>query len=212
MILATVAVAVAVAAAGVGGAASAQGLGSPFYLKGFGGWTLPQNESFDVDFASTGDSEPSGFDYDAGYMLGLSVGYAISPNVAFELEYAYRGANADLKNLDTRGGVASNAFMANAVYRFDGMGPDAAFTPYLGAGLGAADLAFDPKKGQNLSGDYTFAYQLIAGIEYAFNPAWSLNGEVRYFGVNEQDLESSVADLKTSFNTVDALVGFTFHF
>ncbi len=70
-----------------------------------------------------------------------------SPNVAVELEYAYRNANADLKNLDVRGGVASNAFMANAIYTFDGMGPNAAFRPYLGAGLGAADLTFDPKQG-----------------------------------------------------------------
>ena len=203
----------AAAAVGLGGGpALAQGLGSPFYLKGFGGVTLPQNEDFDVDFQSTGAFQASGFHYDTGYMVAAAAGYAWTPNVAFELEYAYRSANADLDNLDVRGGVVSNAFMANAIYRFDGLGPDAAFRPYLGAGIGAADLAFDPKDGQNLDGDYTFAYQLITGVEYAFNPAWSLNGEVRYFAIDGQDLDSDAASLRTSFKTVDALLGFTFHF
>ena len=108
--------AAAAAATLAAGSASAQGLGSPFYLKGFGGFTLPQNEDFDVDIQSTGASLPSGFNYDTGYMVTAAAGYAWSPNVAVELEYAYRSANADLENLDVRGSVASNAFMANAIY------------------------------------------------------------------------------------------------
>ncbi len=134
--------AAAAAAVGLGaGAASAQGLGGGgFYLKGFGGWTLPQNENFDLTDKATGDSLRSGFDYDSGYILGLAGGYTLSPNVALELEYAYRNANADLNNADSRGDVTSNAFMANAIYTFNGVGPNGAFKPYLGAGLGAADL------------------------------------------------------------------------
>ena len=43
-----------------------------------------------------------------------------SPNVAFELEYAYRNADADLKDMGTSGTLTSNAFMANAIYSFPG--------------------------------------------------------------------------------------------
>ena len=99
-----------------------------------------QNENFDLTDKATGDSLRSGFDYNSGYILGLAGGYTLSPNVALELEYAYRNANADLNNVDSRGDVTSNAFMANAIYTFNGVGPNGAFKPYLGAGLGAADL------------------------------------------------------------------------
>ncbi|MFO1143638.1 MAG: OmpW family outer membrane protein [Amaricoccus sp.] len=206
--------AAAVAAVGLGaGAASAQGLGGGgFYLKGFGGWTLPQNENFDLTDKATGLGAPSGFDYDSGYILGLAGGYTLSPNVALELEYAYRNANADLKNFDSRGDVTSNAFMANAIYTFQGMGPNGAFKPYLGAGLGAADVNAAESNASKLSGAYNFAYQVITGVSYDLNPNVSLNGEVRYFGIADQNLENSDLKAKTPYNTFDALVGVTYHF
>jgi len=207
------AAAVAAVSLGAAGAASAQGFGGgDFYLKGFGGWTIPQNNNFDVTDKASGDSGRTGFNYDTGYTLGAAAGYAISPNVAFELEYAYRNASADLKNSDVSGDVTSNAIMANAIYTFDGMGPNGAFKPYLGAGLGAADLKYSPKGIGDLSGNYNFAYQVITGVGYALNPNWTLNGEVRYFGITDQDLENSTAKIKSSFNTFDALVGLTYHF
>jgi opacity protein-like surface antigen len=204
---------VAAVSVGAAGAASAQGFGGgDFYLKGFGGWTIPQNNNFNVTDKASGDTGRTGFDYDTGYTLGAAAGYAISPNVAFELEYAYRNASADLKNSDTSGDVTSNAIMANAIYTFEGMGPNAAFKPYLGAGLGAADLSYNPKGFGDLSGNYQFAYQVITGVGYELNPNWTLNGEVRYFGIADEDLENSSAKLKSSFNTFDALVGVTYHF
>src|SRR4051794_28546600 len=91
------AAAAVLAVAGLGaGAASAQALGG-FYLKGFGGWTIPQNQNFNLTAKDSGLRAPSGFDYDNGYTLGLAGGYTISPNLAVELEYAYRNAHADLK-------------------------------------------------------------------------------------------------------------------
>ncbi len=93
--------AAAIATASLGaGAASAQGLvGSDFYLKGFGGWTIPQNQNFNITDKASGATARSGFDYNTGYTLGAAAGYAISPNMAFELEYTYRNASADLKNV-----------------------------------------------------------------------------------------------------------------
>ena len=169
------------------------GPGRSFYLKGFGGWTIPQNNNFKHHRQGAAARRlETGFNYDTGYILGGCRGYAISPNVAFELEYAYRNANADLKNVGRSGNVESNAIMANAIYTFQGMGPNGAFKPYLGAGLGAADLNVRARPGApNFSGDFNFAYQVITGVAYDLNPNWTLNGEVRYFGIADQDLENS---------------------
>lgn len=207
-------VAVAAAAATLAGAgtASAQDL-SYFYVKGFGGWTIPQNDDFRLEEKATGNSLPSGLDYSTGYVLGAAAGYQVSPNVAVELEYAFRNADADYKNITAKGTAQSNAIMANAIYTFDGMGPNGAFKPYLGAGLGAADLNVDGRSGTpDFDGSFNFAYQVMTGVAYDLTPNWTLNGEVRYFGINGQDLETSDLKYKTSFQTFDALFGATYHF
>jgi opacity protein-like surface antigen len=202
--------AVATAALLVGaGGASAQG----FYLKGFGGWTIPQNNDFQLNDRTFDTSSGSGLDYDSGYVLGAAAGYDVNPNVALELEYAYRNSDATLKNTGGASGeVQSNAFMANAIYKFDGIGPNGAFKPYVGAGLGVADQKFDPDGFGSLDGDYNFAYQLITGVAYDLTPSWTLNGEVRYFGITDQTVENDDYGFKNSYSTFDAIVGATYHF
>jgi opacity protein-like surface antigen len=204
-------VAASVAALSIAGAASAQPATGQFYGKAFGGWTIPQNDDFDLD-AGGGATAGSGLDYDTGYVLGLAGGYQFSPNVAFELEYAYRNADANLKDMDTSGALTSNAFMANAIYSFPGIGTNGAFRPYVGAGLGLADAKYDPDDLSSFEADYNFAYQVITGVAYDINPQWTLNGEVRFFGINDQDFESDDLKFKSPFHTFDALIGATYHF
>jgi opacity protein-like surface antigen len=208
-------VAAAAAATLVAGAASAQGVTgfSGFYAKGFGGWTIPQNDDFRINDKATGGVLASGLDYNTGYILGVAGGYKITPNMAVELEYAFRNADADYKNTPFNGTTQSNAIMANAIYTFDGVGPNGAFRPYLGAGLGAADLNVQGKGGvPDFNGSYNFAYQLITGVAYDLNPNWTLNGEVRYFGIQGQTLDNSQASFKSGYSTYDALVGVSYHF
>jgi opacity protein-like surface antigen len=190
------------------GAASAQG----YYLKGFGGWTMPQNNDFTLEDRNLGVGGSSGLDYDSGYILGAAAGYEVNPHVALELEYAYRNSDATLKNTGASGTMKSNAFMANAIYKFDGIGPNGAFKPYIGGGLGAADQRYNPDGFGSLDGDYNFAYQVITGVAYDVAPNWTLNGEVRYFGITDQTLENSDFGVKNSYGTFDALVGATYHF
>lgn len=191
------------------GAASAQ----DFYLKGFGGWTIPQNNDFQLNDRITGASASSGLDYDSGYIVGAAAGYQMNPHVALELEYAYRSSDATLKNTGgSDGTVRSNAYMANAVYSFDGIGPNQAFRPYIGGGLGVADQKYNPDGFGGLNGDYNFAYQFMTGVAYDITPNWTLNGEVRYFGITDQTLENDDFGFKNSYGTIDALVGATYHF
>lgn len=204
-----------VLAIAAGGAASAQGLGGgSFYVKGFGGATIPQDDSFALkDTLGTGAAVGSGLDYDTGYVLGIAGGYDLTPNVALELEYAYRNSDADLKGISGSGGsVESNAFMANALYKFDGIGPNGAFQPYVGAGLGAADMTFDPNHASSFDGDYNFAYQVMTGVAYNLTPNWSLTGEVRYFAISDESRDNGAAKFDSGYETFDALVGATYAF
>lgn len=191
------------------GAASAQ----DFYLKGFGGWTIPNNNDFQLNDRTTGADAGSGLDYDSGYIVGAAAGYQVNPHVALEFEYAYRSSDATLKNTGgSDGTVRSSAYMANAVYTFNGIGPNGAFRPYVGAGLGVANQKYSPDNFGSLNGDYNFAYQFMTGVAYDINRNWTLNGEVRYFGINDQTLENDEFGFKNSYGTVDALVGATYHF
>lgn len=196
------------------GTASAQGLGaSSFYLKGFGGWTFPDDDTFQFNERGTGLSASSGLNYDTGYTLGVAGGFDLTPNVAVELEYAYRNADATLKGTGDKGETESNAWMVNVLYNFTGFGTDGAWRPYVGGGLGVADLNVEKLDlAGDFDSDYEFAYQLIGGIAYDVNPNWSLAGEVRYFGINDQDLSNNDFSFKTPFNTIDLLFGATYHF
>ena len=104
--------------------------------------------------------------------------------------------------------------MVNALYKFTPLGAGGQWQPYVGGGLGAADLnveSFD-LVGGDLDSDYNFAYQVIGGVGYAVNPQLSLIGELRFFGINDQDFESNDLSFKSTYHTIDLLVGVTYSF
>ena len=205
--------AVAAALALIGGAASAQELNGGFYLKGFGGATWPSEQDFQVN-GQGGASANSGLNYDTGYLLGIAGGYNVTPNMAVELEYAYRNADADVKN---SGGVTakteSNAWMVNGIYKFSPVGATQQLIPYVGGGLGMADINVeDLGVTADLDSDYQLAYQLIGGIGYAISPNLTLNTEARFFGINNQTIENDDGNFKMKYHTIDLLVGATYAF
>ena len=194
--------------------AAAQGFGGGnFYVKGFGGLTVPQDDDFSLNERGGTGTIDTGLDFDNGYTLGIAGGYLMTPNVAVELEYAYRNADATFKDLSTSGRTTeSNAWMVNALYNFTPRGP---WQPYAGGGLGVADLnveAIPGVDGGDFDSDYNFAYQLIGGVGYQLPSGWLLNGEVRYFGINDQDLENDDLQFKSSYRTFDLLFGATYRF
>lgn len=190
--------------------AMAQGFGAGnWYAKGFGGATWPSGEKSDVSqrgtFLGTAD-----LDYDTGYTLGVAVGYDFRPNIAMELEYAYR--EADLTG-DYGGDTRSNSFMLNAVYKFNDMGAMGQFTPYIGGGLGGAGLDIKVDDFGTFSQDTLFAYQVFGGVEYAMTPEWSLLGEVRWFGTDSGHPQGpDDTEVDTSFETFDLLIGASYKF
>lgn len=193
-----------------GGAASAQAPGQ-LYLKAFGGATFPQSDDFTLHSTLTGASAQSGLDFDTGYVAGFAGGYKITPNVAVELEYAYRSADVSVNKVSDGGKSSATAVMVNGIYKFDPMGATGAFRPYAGLGLGAAKQQV-ADVGNTLTGDATFAYQLIGGVSYDLSPEFSLLGELRFFGINDQTLENDAFSFKSPYHTLDLLVGGTYSF
>lgn len=203
----------AMLAASSAGLAQAQGLGtSNAYLKVFGGATLPKDDNFTLDITSGADAS-SGLDYDSGYMFGIAGGYLVTPDVALEIEYSFRASDA---TLDYAGGIdgqmKASTYMANAIYTFTPVDEAGAVRPYVGVGLGASDLTYEPERSGRLGGDLSFAWQAIAGVGYRMNESWTLSGELRYLGVSEEDVSADFASFEANYQTFDALVGASYRF
>jgi opacity protein-like surface antigen len=216
----------ALALASTAGATHAQGLSfgtGKWYVKGFGGATWPSGDDGDISGVGAGLSARGDADYDTGYTLGAAIGAYFTPNFAMELEYAYRNADADtdvtvtdsagnIVSDDTIGGDAhSNAVMLNALYYFNGMGPNGAWIPYVGGGLGWANAEIDIDG--TFERENALAYQLIGGVGFAVTPSWTLLGEVRWFATDSGDWGGpDGTSWDASFETFDLLVGATYSF
>jgi opacity protein-like surface antigen len=221
---------VCLVAVSIGGAAGAQGFDpSRAYLKGFGGAEFAQE--FDgSELADTGhglEQVSYRFDYDTGGMLGMAIGYLASPWMAVELEYAYRRSNATVTGLTTEIGdepvadefafderVTVQSGMVNALYRFQGVGPQRRVAPYLGAGVGVASLDV---RGTGRA-DPAFAWQAIGGAAYEINDDWSLIGEVRWFSAEGGTFLKAVGGaplvepVESGFDAFDVIVGAIYRF
>ncbi len=203
------AVATAALLAGAG-AASAQGVGGSFYLKGFGGFTWPSGEKNELQFSGQNTGQSVDLDYDTGYVLGAAIGYNFTPNIGLEVEYAFR--QADLKG-QVSGDTRSNALMFNAIYKLNGMGADGAFQPYFGAGIGGANIDVQADSDGSYDNGGLFAWQLIGGVGYRVTPDWTLMGEARWYNANSGDLEGpNGLSIDAGFASFDFLVGAAYSF
>ncbi len=207
------------ALAGSAGMASAQAFSlGEVYVKGFGGATWPSN--LDVTLEEDGEqiARPS-FDYDTGYALGAAVGAAFTPNISMEIEYAYRNADLTVTDRDdddesvtANGDTSANAFMLNALYTFDGLGATGAVQPYLGAGIGGADVEVSAG-GQDYDADTLLAYQFFGGVDYQLNPNVSLFAEGRWFQTESDRFDGPGGDnFDSEFEAFDVLFGVRYVF
>ncbi len=130
---------------------------------------------------------------DSGFTPGMAVGFNYGNGWAAEFAWEYRSNDSETTLADGSlfpdGNYASNVFFLNGYYHFDAIGQ---WRPYLGAGLMFSqeidiDLEVD---GVELSytGDGDTGFQVMAGITYAINDAWSINGELRYGSFSSVDL------------------------
>ena len=170
--------AVAVIALAVPAAARAE---EGFYLGGGLGLSSAVNSTYEDAVNSNKIKLDDGF---AGLISG---GYQFASNWRAEAEFASRRNAVD--NITGTGAAAPvtgasavYSLMGNAIY---GIPTGTKFTPYIGAGIGAARVKAD-NVGTTLASnvndsDTVFAYQGIAGLEYDVTQNWKAGVDYRYF-------------------------------
>lgn len=151
-----------------------------WYFGGEGGWTH-------LDDATDGAPLSATEKFDDGFNIGVRGGYEWGP-WRFEEEFNFRqNGITSIGSVATTGNRNTYAVMTNAIYDF-GLGW--AFTPHIGAGIGAVGVR-DGWGVRGLGGtfardtEWEFGYQAIAGIRYNINPSLAFDVDYRYLGTTD---------------------------
>lgn len=204
------------AAVGVFGVNATAAVGPYFSIQGGATWV--QDADFDYDlpspFSISGESE-----FDTGFNIGLAGGYDYGL-ARLEAEVAYRENDFDKLKANISGfgspldgtfegsvdgEINSLSFMVNGFLDFEN---ETSVTPYLGAGLGVANVEV---KGDDFDDDddTVFAYQFAAGLAFAVSPYLSLDLGYRYFATEDPEFDDDVvgASYDNEYQTHNASLG-----
>lgn len=158
-----------------------------FYLKSFIGITTQEIDDFTNATIRAGNFTIVDHDFDSSPFIGFGIGLVHSDRFRFDLTGEYRG-KSDFTGLDTYvdpgcgPGVCTNEhtgiksewlFLANAYWD---IGTFRSITPYIGAGIGTAEVTLDGFRDVNLvtnslywardNSEWNFAWALHAGFSY----------------------------------------------
>ena len=132
--------------------------------------------------AGGGEHDKSGFrlELDPGLFVNGFVGKDLGI-VRVEGEVAYRQNDMDkFGGIPVTGDMTSVAYMANIYYDFE---DDFGITPYVGLGLGAANVIFDSAVSDS---DTTLAFQLMAGVSFPISGSVSIIADLHIFGATPE--------------------------
>jgi opacity protein-like surface antigen len=169
----------------------------------------PYGWSTEFDGGYTVSAE-TGLYYDSGLRSGIEVVYS-QADVDRHSGVTLGGANIDGVDAavvtgsatplgatvgqvvaDGRGEISNLALYANAYYGFE---TNTAFRPYVGAGIGVAqvEVNYSPSGVGIVDDDETkFAYQVKAGATYAVTPEWEVYGEYAYRATEDIDVQNDL--------------------
>ncbi len=137
------------------------------------------------------------------YMLNLAYGRYLCDWFRLEGELGYvhmgldklenknTGNEVDISGRDTHITGMLNAYI-DIINSTD-------FTPFVGGGIGFAHAELDTEfigpfhgaKVRTEDSDTVFAYQLLAGVSWAFHPSWALDLMYKFYGTNERNHTNS---------------------
>jgi OmpA-OmpF porin, OOP family len=184
-------------------------LAEPFYVGASGGASLPRES----------DLESGAFNVEAKQDIGwlglINFGHEYGYGLRTELEFGYRK-----NDLDTVGGANAsgdvNVFtgMVNVLYDLD---VPWRIVPYVGAGIGAARVKANgaaPVSTTTIDDtDTGFAYQVMAGVEYAVTSQLMLNLGYRYFAVPDLTFTAANgASVETDYASHNVTLGLRYLF
>jgi len=144
-------------------------------------------------------------EFDTGLTFGAALGYNFSRFRA-EGEISYQKNDVDKISaqgvfLDATGDAIALSFLINGYYDFKN---NSAFTPYISAGLGFAQIEFNNLNisGLGFSGsgdeDTVFAYQIGIGVGYAVTEKVTIDVKYRYFSTEDSEYDTTEAEFDSN--------------
>lgn len=191
-----------------------------WYVTGAGGVSL-----FNDADSTSGGATITG-SYDPGFAFVAGGGRQFDFGLRVEGEVGYRQASVDNIKLGAGGGtlqaegnVSALSFMVNGLYDFNNIGYDLGpkFKPYVGAGVGFANVSANNVKALNTTilddSDVVFAYQAIGGISYLVGPKTTMFLEYRYFATTDPSLSGAGGGtVKSEFQSNNIMIGARYAF
>lgn len=171
----------------------------------------------DSDLSAAG-SEVGDLDYDTGWGGGASLGYmpggtnSFVDSMRFEIEYAYRTNDLeDIDGVSVSERIRSNAGMFNAYFDIP---TQMRVLPYVGAGIGIAQVEMDLNELGVNDNDTVLAWQLMAGLGYAPQtiPNTVFSVGYRYFSTADPEFSGTAGTVENEYNTHNVELGARFIF
>lgn len=154
-----------------------------WYVKGSGGASLMGDSAF------SGSGQSHNVSFDTGLALAGTAGYDFD-GFRIEAELGIRENDVNtVDGLQAGGNLKTSSLLVNALYDFEN---SSRLTPYLGAGIGGADvLANEIRVGNRTLDDsqVVLAYQLKAGIGWDLPKDVALSLDYSYFTADDPQFD-----------------------
>lgn len=146
-------------------------------------------------------------DFDLGIPVSFYVGRQFASGVRIDAELFYKYIQT--KNLKFAGQtvkpdseVQTFGAMGNVYYTFFNGFADAPYLPYLGVGIGLADIEMSQGSDDRFTywsddNDTVFSYQGILGFNVPIRPDILLDVSYRYFGTSDIQIDQIETDMNT---------------
>ncbi|MCO7738301.1 porin family protein [Brucella intermedia] len=160
-------------------------VGSGWYLRGDIGYNISSKVKVQTETAFWSASQ--GYDLDKNVVPSVGVGYQFTDNLRGDVTFGYSKQSFDDLDVDVR----SWDMMTNA---YVDLGNYYGFTPYLGAGLGFANVRYsiDTVYGAyKADDDYRLAWALMAGVGIDVASNIKLDVGYRYGVIEGADIASA---------------------
>jgi opacity protein-like surface antigen len=174
---------------------------SRYYLSAGGGLHLQSDQD-----GNTVSTTAYSIEFDPGFVGQAALGTYLGQDFRLEAEAAYRTADYDQATAGGTTVTPTNDLkiatgMLNLLYDVH-LG--SSFVPYVGAGLGLAQLSSSDTtiggllaKGKDTT---EVAYQAILGVTYQFDRSWNLDLDARYLGTSDEDVSATAITLNVRYN------------
>ena len=198
-----------VVVSGLTGPNAARAQEDGFYVGGAAGLSVLN----DITLQGTGIDDT--VEFDDGLSGIAALGYGFGGGLRTELELGYRENDADSVSGTDAGAVSGDvtalSAMANVAFDFN----FGRVTPYVGAGIGLANIDADTTLGATVidDDDTVFAYQGLAGVAFGVTERVKLTLDYRFLNTEEFDVTTNGGtSVDGNYRDHSVMVGLRFSF